>query len=66
LPALSLDINASDFLFWCFLKDKVYSSNPWTEEELKENIHWEIANIPSEQFQKVNKTSSAGARNVYV
>jgi hypothetical protein len=28
LPALSLDINASDFLFWCFLKDKVYSSNP--------------------------------------
>jgi hypothetical protein len=40
--------------FWGCLKDKVYSSNPRTEEE-KENIHREIANIPAEQLQKVNQ-----------
>jgi hypothetical protein len=31
--------------FWYCLKDKVYSSNPQTEEELKDNIHREISNI---------------------
>jgi hypothetical protein len=29
------------------LKDKIYNSNP-QREELKENIHREIANIPAE------------------
>jgi hypothetical protein len=36
------------------LKDKVYNSNPQTEE-LKEVIHREFANIPSEQLQRVNQ-----------
>jgi hypothetical protein len=36
------------------LKDKVYSNNP-TTEELKENIHREISNIPEEDRQKVNQ-----------
>jgi uncharacterized membrane protein len=42
------------FFFWGCLKNKVYNSNPQTEE-LKENIHREIANIPAEQFQRVNQ-----------
>jgi hypothetical protein len=37
------------------LKDKVYNSNPRTEEELKENIRMEIASIPTEQLQRVNQ-----------
>jgi hypothetical protein len=48
------------------LKDNVYNSNPWTKEELKENMHNEIANIPAEQLQKVNQNPSACTRNVYV
>jgi hypothetical protein len=53
-PARSPDLIPSDFFFWGCLKDKVYNSNPRTEE-LKENIHREIANIPAEQFPKVNQ-----------
>jgi hypothetical protein len=33
------------------LKDKVYSSNPRMEEELKENIRREIPNIPQNNFK---------------
>jgi hypothetical protein len=36
-----------DFFFWGYLKDKVYSNNPRTEEELKKNIRREISNIPA-------------------
>jgi hypothetical protein len=35
------------------LKNKVY--NPRKEEELKEIIHKEIANIPAEQLERVNR-----------
>jgi hypothetical protein len=41
--------------FWGCLKDKVYNSNHRTEEELKENILREIANIPAEQLRRVNQ-----------
>jgi hypothetical protein len=41
LPESSPDLKPCDFLGGC-LKDKVYSSNPRTEEELKENICREI------------------------
>jgi hypothetical protein len=34
--------------------DKLYNSKPRTEE-LKENIHREIANIPAEWLQKLNQ-----------
>jgi hypothetical protein len=34
-PAHSPDLNPCDFYFWGCLKDKVYSSNPRREEELK-------------------------------
>jgi hypothetical protein len=44
-----------DFFFWGCVNDKVYSSNPCTEEGLKENICREISNIPAENLQKVNQ-----------
>jgi hypothetical protein len=53
-PSHSPDLNPYDFFFWG-LEDKVYSNNPQTEKELKENIHKEISNIPAEHLQKVNQ-----------
>jgi hypothetical protein len=52
----SADLNPCGFLFWACLTDKLYKCNLWTEE-LKENICKEIANIPAEQFQRVNQNS---------
>jgi hypothetical protein len=40
--ARSPDLNPYDFYLWGNLKDKVYRTNPDTEEELKENILREI------------------------
>jgi hypothetical protein len=37
-----LDEMGPDFFFWGYLKGKVYSNNPRTEEELKEHIRKEI------------------------
>jgi inhibitor of nuclear factor kappa-B kinase subunit alpha len=54
-PACSPDLNPCDFFLWGCFKDKVYNSNPRTEEELKENIRREIANIPAEQLQRINQ-----------
>jgi hypothetical protein len=51
--ACSLDPNPCDFSFWDCLKDKGYNNNHQTEEQLKENIHREIANIPAEHLQTV-------------
>jgi hypothetical protein len=42
------------FFPWSYLKDKVYNGNTQTEE-IKENIHKEMANIPAEQLQIVNQ-----------
>jgi hypothetical protein len=53
-PAHSPDLNPCDFFFWGCLKNKLYNSNP-RMEELKENIHREIVNIPTEQVQRVNQ-----------
>jgi hypothetical protein len=46
-PACLPDLNPCDFLFWGCLKDKVCNIN-LQMEELKENIHREIVNIPAE------------------
>jgi hypothetical protein len=54
--ASSPDLNRCDFFLCGCLKDKVYNSNPRTEE-LKENIHKEIANIPAEHLEKVNQNA---------
>jgi hypothetical protein len=50
-PVRSPSLNPFEFSFWVCSKDKVYNSNPRTEE-LKENILREIANIPAEELQK--------------
>jgi hypothetical protein len=47
-PARSPDLNPCDFFFCGSLRDNVYNSVQL--EELKENIHREIANIPAEQL----------------
>jgi hypothetical protein len=38
---------------WDNLKVKVYRLNPYTEEELKENIRREILNVPQEELRLV-------------
>jgi hypothetical protein len=43
-----------NFFSWGCLRDKVYSSNPRTEEQ-EENICKDISNIPAEHLQKVNQ-----------
>jgi hypothetical protein len=53
-PVHSPNLNPCDIFFWGFLKNRVYNSNPLTEE-LKENICSKIANIPAEQLQRVNQ-----------
>jgi hypothetical protein len=53
-PAHSPDLNPCDFFFWGCLKDKVHNSNPGMEE-LKENIHRDIAVTPAEQLQRVKQ-----------
>jgi hypothetical protein len=52
--AHSPKLNPCDFFFWGCLKDKLYNRNPQTEE-LKENVHRRIANISTEQLQRVNQ-----------
>jgi hypothetical protein len=52
-PVHSPELNPCDFFFWGFSKDKVYNRNPEMEEELKENVHRESANIPAEQLLSV-------------
>jgi hypothetical protein len=47
------------------LKDKIYKCDHQTEE-LKENIHREIADIPAVQLLRINQTSSTGVRYVYM
>jgi hypothetical protein len=54
-PACSPNLNLCEFFFWHCLEDRAYNSNARMEEELKENICWEIANIPAEQLQRVNQ-----------
>jgi hypothetical protein len=43
-----------DFFFWGCLKDKVYNIIPRTEEDPKENVCKEVANIPAKQLRRVN------------
>ena len=42
-PPRSLNLSICGFYFWGYLKDKVYSNNPHTIEELKTNIRNIIA-----------------------
>jgi hypothetical protein len=53
-PVRSPNLNPCDFSFWGCLKDNVYNINP-PKEEIKENVHKEIANIAAEDLQRVNQ-----------
>jgi hypothetical protein len=49
------EIGARLFLLGLFEGQSLQQYNPRTEEELKENIRWEISNIPAVNLQKVNQ-----------
>ena len=52
-PARSPDLTPLDFWLWGDLKGKVYENKPTTIDELKENIKWEILQIPQETISNV-------------
>ena len=53
-PPYSPDLTPPDFFLWGYLKDRIYRNpKPRTLEQLKENIHREIRNIPMETFPRV-------------
>jgi hypothetical protein len=47
-PAISPDLSASVSFFWRYLKAKVYTTRPWTIDDLKIAI--------GSQFQRYQKT----------
>jgi hypothetical protein len=49
------DLSPCYSFLWSCLKEEVYNSNPRREEEPKENIRREIANILAEQLQRANE-----------
>jgi hypothetical protein len=50
-PAYSPDLTPCDFYLRSDLKDGVYVMNPYTEEELKENLEREILEVSLEELQ---------------
>lgn len=52
-PARSCDLTPLDFFLWGFLKDQVYTNNPQTIDELKNNIRAAIAEINLHMCDKV-------------
>jgi inhibitor of nuclear factor kappa-B kinase subunit alpha len=53
-PARSPDLNPCDFYLWESLKDKVYSSNPHTLDELKQSIHETITSVKVNELKLVS------------
>jgi hypothetical protein len=49
--ARSPDLTPCDFYLWGNLKDKVYRTNPHTEEVFKENIRRDILDVPQEELR---------------
>jgi hypothetical protein len=52
-PPYSPDLNPCDFFLWGYLKDKVYTQNPQTLEQLENIIQTEIFNIPNSVLNDV-------------
>ncbi|KAK7096852.1 hypothetical protein V1264_003899 [Littorina saxatilis] len=52
-PPYSPDLNPADYFLWGYLKERVYTGNPRTSEELKESIRREIRRIPAEMLTRV-------------
>jgi hypothetical protein len=53
-PARSPDLNLCDFYLWRNLKDKVYSNNPHTLDELKQSIHEIITTVEVSELKLVS------------
>ena len=51
-PPRSPDLSVCDFFLWGFLKEKVYSNNLATEQQLLLTIENELCNIPKEFLNK--------------
>ncbi|CAK9824350.1 hypothetical protein ANTRET_LOCUS2530 [Anthophora retusa] len=54
-PAGSPDLTPMDFFSWGYLKSRVYSSNPRSLIQLKENIRTEMAVIPETVSRSAQK-----------
>ena len=55
-PARSPDLAPCDYFLWGYLKSLVYKDRPHTLEHLQNNIKTEIANIPVDMLEKVDKS----------
>jgi hypothetical protein len=51
------DITPPDFLLWGFLKERIYSNNPRSTEDLKHNTEQVVAGIDQQTLRKVAKTT---------
>jgi len=47
-----------DSFLWRRLKDNLNTTNPYTLEELRYHTRKQIATIPGEELQRVNKSSA--------
>jgi hypothetical protein len=56
-PPQSPDLTPPDFFMWGFLKDRIYSNNPWSLEKLKHNIEQTVANIGQETLRIVARNT---------
>ena len=52
-PPRSCDLTPLDFFLWGYIKSLVYANKPSTIEELRANIHREIAAVPAEMCGRV-------------
>lgn len=54
-PARSPDLAPCDYFLWGYLKSVVYNNRPRTLEALQNNIRTEIANIPRDMLERVER-----------
>ena len=52
-PPYSPDLNPCDFYLWPMLRDKVYGSNPHSEDDLKERIQNVVFSVSTAELQHV-------------
>lgn len=56
-PPRSPDLTPMDFFLWGYLKSRVYTNNPRTVVDLKENIRREIGAIEPSLLQRVARNT---------
>jgi hypothetical protein len=53
----SSDLTQPDIFLWIFLKEKVYSKNPQSSEELEHNTEQTVANNDQEILRKISRNT---------